>query len=152
MTTSLPGFSHSVMSDSLEPHGLQHARLPCPLPTPWAWSNSFPLMSWWCHPTISSSVIPFSFCLQFFPWSGSQLFQWVSSSHRWPKYWSFGFSISPSNEYSELTSLTLCSIDSLLSKGLSWVFNTAVQKHQFFSIQLFLWSNTDILTWLLEKS
>ena len=63
-------FSHSVVSDSLEPHGLQHARLPCPSPTPRVCSNSSPL-SWWCHPTISSSVIPFSSCLQSFPASGS---------------------------------------------------------------------------------
>ena len=63
-------FSCSVMSDSLQPHGLQHSRLPCPSPTPKACSNSSPL-SWWCHPTISSSVIPFSSCLQSFPASGS---------------------------------------------------------------------------------
>ena len=63
-------FSHSVMSDSLRPHGLQHARPPCPLPTPRACSNSCP-SSLWCHPTTSSSVIPFSSCLQSFPASGS---------------------------------------------------------------------------------
>ena len=63
-------FSHSVMSDSLQPHGLQHTRLPCPSPTPRAYSNSRP-SSWWCHPTISSSVIPFSSCPQSFPASGS---------------------------------------------------------------------------------
>ena len=62
-------FSHSVMSNSLQPHGLQHARLPCPSPTPRVYSNSCTL-SRWCHPTISSSVIPFSSCLQSFPWSG----------------------------------------------------------------------------------
>ena len=64
-------FSCSVMSDSLEPIGLQHARLPCPSPTPRASSNSCPL-SWWCHPTISSSLVSFSFCLQSFPASGGQ--------------------------------------------------------------------------------
>ena len=63
-------FSHSVMSDSLQPHGLQHARFPCPLSTPGACSNSHPLR-WRCHPTISSSVVPFSSCLQSFPASGS---------------------------------------------------------------------------------
>ena len=63
-------FSHSVMSDSLQPHGLQHARPPCPSPTPGVYSNSCPL-NWWCHPTISSSVIPFSSHLQSFPASGS---------------------------------------------------------------------------------
>ena len=71
-------FNHSVMSNSSQPHGLQHARLPCPSPTPGACSNSCP-SSWWCHPTILSSVIPFSSCLQSFPASGS--FQWVSSSN-----------------------------------------------------------------------
>ena len=63
-------FSHSVVSDSLQPHGLQQAKLPCPSPTSRAYSNSSP-SSWWCHPTISSSVIPFSSCLQSFPGSGS---------------------------------------------------------------------------------
>ena len=67
------------MSDSLEPHGLQHSRPPCPSPTPRAYSNSCPL-SWWCHPTISSSVIPFSSCLQSFPASGSfQMSQFFAS-------------------------------------------------------------------------
>ena len=78
-------FSRSVMSDSLWPHGLQHARLPCPSPTPGACSNSCPL-SWWCHPTISSSAIPFSSCLQFFPASKESFL-----CTRWPKYWSFSF-------------------------------------------------------------
>ena len=67
---SLIQFSHSVVSDSLQPHGLQHARLPCPSPTPWAYSDSCP-SSQWCHPTIACSVIPFSSCLQSFPASGS---------------------------------------------------------------------------------
>ena len=91
-------FSHSVVSESLQPHGLQHARLPCPSPTPRACSNSCP-SSWWCHPTISSSVVLFSACLQYFPESGSFP---MSLCIRWPKYWSFSFSISPSNEYSGL--------------------------------------------------
>ena len=69
-TFSSVQFSHSVVSDSLRPHGLQHANLPCPSPIPGACSNSCPL-SWWCHPTISSSVIPFSSCLQSSPTSGS---------------------------------------------------------------------------------
>ena len=72
-------FSRSVVSSSLQPHGLQHARLPCPSPTPRASSNPCP-SSQWCHPTISISVVPFSSCLQSFPASGS--FQWVSSSHQ----------------------------------------------------------------------
>ena len=78
-------FSHSVVSDSLWPHGLQHARLPCPSPTPRTYSNSCPL-SQWCHPIISSSVIPFS-CLQSFPATGS--FPWVSSSHQVAKVLEF---------------------------------------------------------------
>ena len=65
-------FSYSVLSDCLQPHGLQHARPPCPLPTSRVYSNSCPL-SWWCHPTISSSAVPFSSCLQSFPASGSFL-------------------------------------------------------------------------------
>ena len=73
-------FSHSVVSDFFWPHGLQHTRLPYPSPSPGACSNSCP-SSWWCHPTISSSVIPFSSCLQSFPASRS-FFQWVSSSHQ----------------------------------------------------------------------
>ena len=90
---------HSVVSDSLRPHGLQHARIPCPSPTPRASSNSYP-SSQWCHPTISSSVVPFSFLLRSFP-----VFSNESVLHiRWPKNWSFSFSISPSNEYSGLIS------------------------------------------------
>ena len=72
-------FRRSVVSNSLQPHGLQHVRLPYPSPIPGAWSNSCPL-SWWCHPTISSSVVPFFFCLQSFPTSGSfQMSQFFSS-------------------------------------------------------------------------
>ena len=86
------------MSDSLRPHGLQYTRLPCPSPTPRAYSNSCPL-SRQCHPTISSSVIPFSSCLQSFPASESFQMNQFFVCIRWPKYWSFSFSISPSNEY-----------------------------------------------------
>ena len=78
--------SHSVVSDSLRPHGLQYARLPCPSPTPGGSSNSCPL-SWWCHPTISSFVVPFSSRLQSFPALGS--FQWVSCSHQVAKVLEF---------------------------------------------------------------
>ena len=85
------------MSDSLRPHELQHARPPCPSPTPGVHSNPCPL-SWWCHPTISSTVVPFSSCPQSFPTSGSfQMSQPLCI--RWPKYWSFSFNISPSNEH-----------------------------------------------------
>ena len=97
-TSSLPllsvWFSCSVLSDSFQLHDLQHARLPCSSPTPRACSNSCP-SSQWCHPYISSSVIPFSSYLQSFPASG--LFQWVSSSHQVAKVLEFHFGISPSN-------------------------------------------------------
>ena len=102
-------FRHAVMSDSLWPHGLQHARLPCPSPTPRAYSNSCPL-SRCCHPTISSSVVPFS-CLQSFP--SIRVFSNESAVQiRWPKYWSFSFS--PSNEYSVLIFCRIDWFDSLI--------------------------------------
>ena len=102
----------SVTSDSLWPHGLQHTRLPCPSPTPGAYSTSCP-SSWWCHPTISSTVIPFSFCLQCFLSSGS--FSNESVLHiRWSKYWNFCFSISTSNEYSGLISFRVNWLDHYL--------------------------------------
>ena len=97
-------FSHSVVSDSLQPHGPQHTRLPCLSPAPGAYSSSCP-SSQWCHPTILSFVVPFSSCLQSFPASGSfpvsQFF--VSGGQNW----SFSFSIRPSNEYSELISFRM---------------------------------------------
>ena len=96
------------------PHGLQHARPPCPSPTPGVNSNSCPL-SWWCHSTISSSVVPFSSCLQSFPASGS--FQMSHLHIRWPKYWSFCFSISPSHEYSGLISFRMDWLDLLAIQG-----------------------------------
>ena len=104
-------FSRSVVSDSLRPHGLQHARLPCPSPTPRVCSNSCPL-SRWCHPTISFSVVPFSSCLQSFPASGS--FPMSVLSTRGPKYWSFSFSISPSDDYSGLISFRIEHSDKLM--------------------------------------
>ena len=120
-------FSCSLVSDSLQPHGLQHARLPCPSPTPRVCLNSCPL-SWWCHPIISSFDTLFSSCPQSFLGSGF-FFQWIGSSIRWLKYWYF--SISPSSEYSGLIST--------LFKGLSRVFSsTTVRKHQFFGAHLFL--------------
>ena len=97
-------FSCSVVSDSLLPHGLQHTRLPCPSLSPRVWSNSCSL-SWWCHPTISSSVACFSSCLQSFPPSGSFLMSWLFASG--PKYWSFSVSIIPSNEFSGLISFRI---------------------------------------------
>ena len=93
------------MSDFLWPHGLQHARFPCPSLFPRACSNSCPF-NWWCHTTISSTVVPFFCCLQSFPALG--FFPSESVLHiRWPKYWSFSFSISPSNEYSGFISFRI---------------------------------------------
>ena len=130
-------FSCSVMSDSLRPHGLQHARPPCPSPTPGVYSNSCPL-GWWCQPTISSSVIPFSSRLQSFPASGSfpvsQLFTSAGQSTRA----SASASVLPMNTQ-DWSPLGWTGWISLQSKGLSRVFsNTTVQKHQFFSAQLSL--------------
>ena len=134
-------FSRSVMSNSLRPQGLQHARLPCPSPAPGAYSNSCPL-SRWCHPTSSSSVIPFYSRLQPSQHQGL-LSEWVLCI-RWPKYWRFSFGISPSNEYSGLISFSMDWLGwtgwvALLSTGLSRVFsNTTLQKHQYFVAQLSL--------------
>ena len=107
-------FSHSVMSCSLRPHGLQHARLSCPLPSPGVCSNSCPL-SQWCHPNISSSVIPFSSNPQSFPASGSFPLSWLCI--RWPKYWSFSFNISPSSECSGMISFRFDWFDLLAVQG-----------------------------------
>ena len=131
-------------------HGLQHTRLPCPSLSPGVCSNSCPL-SWWCHPTISSSVTLFSSCSQSFPASGS-----FPMSHFFP---SGGQNIGVSASASVLPMniqdwfpLGWTSWISLLSKGLSRVFsNTTVQKHPFFGTQLSLESNSHIHTWLIEK-
>ena len=108
-------FIHSVVSDYLQPHGLQHTRLPCPSPSPRACPSSCPL-SQWCHSTISSSVIPFSSCPQSLPASGSFLMSQLSTS-TWPKYWCFSFSISPSSEYSGLISFRMDWLDLLAVQG-----------------------------------
>ena len=103
-------FSHSVVSDSLRPYGLQHARLPCPSPTPGACSNSCPSI-WWCHPTISSCH-PLFLLPSVFP--SIRVFSYESVFPiRWPMYWSFSFSISPSNEYSRLISFRIDWLDLL---------------------------------------
>ena len=107
-------FSCSVMSNSLQPHGLQHPTLPCPSPTPGACSNSCP-SSQWCHPTISSSVVPFSSCLQSFPASGSFPMSQFFTSGGFVTFWSF--SISPSNEYSGLISFRIDWFDLLSVQG-----------------------------------
>ena len=144
-------FSHSVMSDSLQPHGLQHARPPCPSPTPGVYSNSCPL-SRWCHPTISSSVIPFSSCLQYFPAaSGSFQMTQLFTSGGQNVGVSASTSVLPMNIQCWFP-LGLTGWISSQSKGLSRVFsNTMVQKHQFFCAQPSLWSNSHIHTWQLEK-
>ena len=138
------------MSNSLWPHGLQHTRLPCPSPNPGAYSNSCPL-SQWCHPTISSSVVPFSSCLKSFPASGSfPMSQFFTSGGQ-------SIGVSPSAlallmNIQDWFPLGLTGWIFLQSKGLSRVFsNTTVQKHQFFSAELSLQSNSHIHTWLLEK-
>ena len=140
-------FSHSVMSESLLSHGLQHARLPCPSPTPRAYSNSYPLNQW-CHPTISSSVSPFSSCLQFFPASGSfPMSQFFASGGQ-----SIGASalasVLPVN-IQDWFPLRLTGWFSLMSKVFSRVFSsTTIWKCHFFNAQSFLWSNSHICTWL----
>ena len=143
-------FSRSVMSDSLQPHEPQHARPPCPSPTPRTYSNSCPLR-WWCHPIIGSSVVPFPSCLWSFPASGSfpvtQFFAWGGQSIGA----STSASVLPMN-IQDWFPLWLSALISLQSKGLSRVFsNTTVQKHQFFGTQLSLESNSHIHTWPLEK-
>ena len=122
-------FICSIMSDSWWPPGLKHSRILCPSTSPGTCSDSCPLIwwchppsswwchppsSWWCHPTISSYVVPFSSCLQSSPASGS--FPVCQFFALWPKYWSFNFSISPSNEYS-----------GLISFRMDWLYLPAVQ-------------------------
>ena len=142
-------FSHSVVSDSLQPHESQHARPPCPSPNPGVYSNSCPLIQWH-HPAISSSVVPFSSCPQSLPASGSfpmsQLF--ALGGHRLGV--SATASVLPMN--TQDWSLVWTGWISLQSKGLSRVFsNTTVQKHQFFGAQLSSQSNSHIHTWSMEK-
>ena len=130
-------FSLSVMSDSLRPHGLQDSRPPCPSPTPWVHSNSCPL-SQWCHPTISSSVIPFSSCPQSFPASGSfQMSQFFASGGQGIGV-SASASVLPMNTQ-DWSPLGWTGWISLQSKGLSRVFsNSTVQKHHFCGTQFSL--------------
>ena len=134
-------FSWSVMSNSLRPHESQHARPPCPSPTPGVYSNSCP-SSRWCHPAISSSVVPFSSCPQSLPASESfpmsQLFAWGGL-----KYWSFSFGISPSNEHPALISFRMDWLDLLAVQG---TLKSLLQQHSskasillclaFFTVQL----------------
>ena len=143
-------FSRSVVSDSSQPHGLQHTRPPCLSPAPRVYSNLCPL-SQWCHPTISSSVVPFSSRFQSFPATGffqmSQLFTWGGQSIGVQA----SISVLPMN-IQDRSPLKWTGWISLQSKGLSRVFsNTTVQKHQFFSARLSLQSNSHIHMWPLEK-
>ena len=136
-------FRHSVVLDSLQPHKSQHARPPCPSPTPRVYSCP---SNRWCHPAISFSVVPFSSCPQSFPASGSfpmsQLFASGGQSIV------VSASVLPMN-IQDWFPLELIGLISLQSKELSRVFsNNTVQKHQFFSTQLSLWSNSHIHTWL----
>ena len=143
-------FSCSVVSNSLRPHESHHARSPCPSPTPRVHPDSRP-SSQWCHPAISSSIVPFSSCPQSLPASGSfpmsQLFTWGGQSIGV----SASASVLPKNTQ-DWSPLGWTGWMSLQSKGLSRVFsNTTVQKHQFFGAQLSSQSNSNINTWSLEK-
>ena len=142
-------FIRSVVSDSLQPHESQHTRPPCPSPTPGVYSNSCP-SSRSCHPTISSSIVPFSSCLQSFPASGSfPMSQFFTSGGQ-----SIGVSASASvlpMNTQDWSPLGWTVWISLQSKGLSKVFSTTVPKLQFFSAQLSSQSNSHIHTWPLEK-
>ena len=133
-------FGRLVVSDSLRPHGLQHARLPCPSSAPGAYSDSCPL-SWWCHPNISSSSPPPSI----FP--SIRIFSNESVLHiKWPKYWSFSFSISPFNEYSGLISFRIYCLD-LAGQGTL----KSLLQHRSSKASILWRSNSHIHTWLLEK-
>ena len=143
-------FNLSVMSDSLRPHGLQHNRLPCPSPSPRICSNSCPLGQW-CHPTISSSVILFSSCLQSFPALGSFPVSLLFASSGQTIGASASASVLPVNIQGWFP-LVLTGCISLQSKGLSRVFSsTTIGKHQFSGAQPSLRSSAHIYTWLLEK-
>ena len=147
ITLPLLLFNRSAMSDSFWPHGLQHARLPCPSPSHRVSSNSYPL-SWWYHSVISSSVFPFSSCLQSFPARESFPMSWLFASG------AQSIGVSPSLSVLRMNiqgwfPLGLTSMMSLQSKGLSRVFSkTSVRKHQFLGAQPSLWINSYIHTWL----
>ena len=139
------------MSDCLQPHGLQHARFPCPSPTLGVYSNSCP-SSRWCHPTISSSVISFSSHHQSFPASGSFPMSQFFVSGGQTIGASASASVLPMN-IQDCFPLGLTGLIFLQFKGLSRVFSsTTVQKHLFFGAQPSLWSNSHICSWLLEKN
>ena len=135
---------------TLWPHEVQHTRPPCLLAPTGAYSNSCPL-SWWCHPTISSSAVPFSSCLQSFPASGSfPVSQFFPSDGQ--SIWTFSFSISPSNEYSGLISFRMDWFDLLaVQRSLKSLLQHHSSKASILGAQLSLESNSHIHTWLLEK-
>ena len=148
--TSSDQFSRLVLSNSLRPHESQHARPPCPSPTPGVYSNSCP-SSRWCHPAISSAVVLFSSCPQSLPASGSflmsQLFAWGGQSIGL----SASASVLPMNTQGWYP-LGWTGWISLESKGLSSIFsNTTVQKHQFFGTKLSSQSNSHIHKWPLDR-
>ena len=143
-------FSHSVMSNSLQPHGLQHARSPCPTPTPGVYSNSCPWVGDAIKPSHPlSSLSPPAFNLS----QQQGFFQWVDSfASGGQSILSFSFSISPSSEYSVLISFRIDWLDLLaVQQTLKSLLQHSVSKYQFFGAQPSLWSNCHIHTWLLEK-
>ena len=149
---SFGSVTHSVMPDSMKPYGLQPARLPCTSPSPGPCSNSCPL-SQWCHSTLLSSVIPFYSCLQSLPASESFIRSWLFPiGGQILEFQLRRQSINIPMKIQGWYHLGWTGWISLQSKGLSRVFpNTTIQKHQFFSAQLSLRSNSHIHTWLLEK-
>ena len=151
-------FSHSVVSDSLWPHGLQHTRLPCPSPSPRAYSNSCPL-SQWCHPTISSSITHFSSFPQSSPASGSFPMSCLFTSGSQSIEASALASVLPMNiqgwfllGLTSLISFKIDCFDILAVQGTLKSFPAPQFKHRFFSAQPSLWSSTHMHTWMLEKS
>ena len=143
-------FTHSVMSDSLWPDGLQHTRLPCPSPFPGVGSNSCPLSRWW-HTNISSSVVPFSSHVQSFPTPGSFLISLLFTSGGQGIGISASVSVLPMNSQ-DWFPLGLTGLISLQSRGLFRVLsNTTVRRHQFFGSQLSLWSSSHNRTWPLGR-
>ena len=135
-------FSQLVMSNSLQPHGLQHTRPPCPSPDPRACSNSCPL-SWWCHPTISFSVVPFSSCLQSFPVSVSSYESVLRI--RWPKDWASAWASVLTMNIQGWFPLELTGLISLLSKGLWRVFSSmSIESNR----AMWIWLN--ILNWIFR--
>ena len=142
-------FSCSVVSDTLQPHESQHARPPCPSPTPGVYPNSCP-SSQWCHPAISSSC-PLLLPPSIFP-SIRVFYNELALCMRRPKYWSFSFSISPSNEHPRLISFRMDWLDLLAVQGtLKSLLQHHSSKASFFGAQLSSQSNSHIHTWPLEK-